>query len=486
MLFNSYIFILIFIPLAIAGYFLLNRINRPKLASVFLTLMSFWFYGYNNRYYLLILIGSILVNYLVVHAMKKFASASKAVMWCGVVFNIGILFLFKYYDFFLKNLNSLIKAESMPFLRLALPIGISFFTFQQIAYIVDYYHGKSEEYSLLEYAGYVSFFPTILSGPIAYHSEIIPQFRNPQNRRFNSENFSRGLYAFACGLGKKVLIADIMAKVVQAGYSQIAELNIISAILTVLCYALQIYFDFSGYCDMAYGIGYMFNIVLPINFNSPFKSSNVGEFWNRWHMTLNRFFRDYVYIPLGGSRRGAARTYLNTMIVFLISGLWHGADWSFVVWGGLYGIAVCINRAGRKLFEKVPHFIGVAVNFILFVFIFIFFRADNVTDAGHMISRIFCGGSGGIIPSLSEAFNSIVEVKFLYRLGLGSVISTVPWLIMIIYVIVTMIMSFLARNTQEKVATMKFSVGEIALITFFLVGSIVSLSQINVFVYFNF
>ncbi len=486
MLFNSYIFIFIFLPLVLAGYYLLNKINRPKVATTFLTLMSFWFYGYNNWYYLFVLVGSIILNHLAVTLMERHTDHKKVFMISGTVIDIGILFFFKYYDFFLNNLNSVIKAEDMPFLRLALPIGISFFTFQQISYLVDYYHGKCEKYTLMEYASYVSFFPTLLSGPIAYHSEVIPQFRDADKRKFISENFSKGLYAFACGLAKKVLIADIFGRVVDAGYSDIFGLNSISAIVTVLCYALQIYFDFSGYCDMAYGIGYMFNIELPINFNSPFKSSNVGEFWNRWHMTLNRFFREYVYIPMGGSRKGTCRTYINTMVVFLISGLWHGADWSFVVWGGLYGIAVCINRAGRKVFMKLPKALGVAVNFLLFVFIFIFFRAENISCACNMFGKIFTGGFGGISPILTDAFNSIVEVKFLYRLGFGGLITSLPWVFMLIYLIVVLIMCFAARNTQEKVAAMKFNTKEIVLITVFLVGSIISLSQITAFVYFNF
>lgn len=486
MLFNSYIFIFIFLPLALAGYYLLNKINKPKFATIFLTLMSFWFYGYSNWYYLIIPVAGIILNYFIVSGMERYEKHKKILMWLGVILNIGVLFVFKYYDFFLDNLNSFIKTDKMPFLRLALPIGISFYTFQQISYLVDYYRGKCEKYGFIEYASYVSFFPTILSGPIAYHSEIIPQFRDADKRKFNSENFSKGLYAFACGMAKKVLVADIFGRVVDAGYSDIFGLNSISAIVTVLSYALQIYFDFSGYCDMAYGIVYMFNIELPINFNSPFKSSNVGEFWNRWHMTLNRFFRDYVYIPMGGSRKGICRTYINTMVVFLISGLWHGADWSFVVWGGLYGIAVCINRAGRKQFAKMPKAVGVAINFLLFVFIFIFFRADDISSACSMFGKIFGGGLGTISPMLTDAFNSIVEIKFLYRLGFGGLITALPGVFMLIYLIIALIMCFVARNTQEKVATMKFNVKEIVLITIFLVGSIISLSQITTFVYFNF
>lgn len=484
MLFNSYIFILLFLPLTLAGYYILNRYKKYDYALIFLTFMSFIFYGYNNIYYLIILIGSILVNYLL--SLKIHANKSKSLTVIGVLLNLGILFFFKYYDFFIDNMNHLLKKD-IPFLSVALPLGISFYTFQQLSFIVDTYKGDSDKYTLLEYASYVSFFPQLVAGPIVFHTELIPQFRRLENRSFNSENFSRGLYAFSCGLAKKVLIADTLGRVVNVGYSNIDILNSTSALLVVLSYALQIYFDFSGYCDMAYGIGYMFNVILPVNFNSPFKSKNVGEFWNRWHITLNRFFTKYVYIPLGGSRRSIKRTYINIMIVFLVSGLWHGADWSFVIWGGIYGIAVCISRMiTKKDNSNGRHILGITINFIVFVLTFIFFRAENTESAINMIKHLFYGGFGSVSPLLSTAFNDIVEMKFLYRLGLGTVISSIPALFLILFIIIILVSTFTLKNTQEKVNAMKFNTKELISIAFMMIFSIISLSEISAFLYFNF
>lgn len=486
MLFNSYIFIFIFLPLTLLGYYLLNKKNKNKYAVFFLTLMSFWFYGYNNVYYLFILIISILLNHLLVCGMERYESKKKTFLAGGVIIDLGILFFFKYFNFFLDNVNVLIRTEDMPFIKLALPIGISFYTFQQLSYLVDYYRGECERYSLLEYANYVTFFPQLIAGPIVYHTELIPQFRDEKNHHFNSENFSRGIYAFACGLAKKVLVADIFARVVTAGYTDVENLNSLSAIIVVLSFALQVYFDFSGYCDMAYGIGYMFNVVLPINFNSPFKSAGVSEFWNRWHMTLNRFFTKYIYIPLGGSRKGKIRTYANTMSVFLLSGLWHGANWSFIAWGGSYGVLACIDRAGKKYLRKIPRVIGIIINFVFFFFTCIFFRSNTLSEALVIYKRIFTGGFNGIAPHLSEAVNSCLEVKIFSRLGFGTILNGCPWIPLVVYMVIVYAMSFVAKNTQEKVALMKFNFREILIIAFFLIGSILSLSQISVFLYYNF
>lgn len=486
MLFNSYIFIFIFLPLVLAGYYLLNKFNKHKLAILFLTLMSFWFYGYNNKYYLIILVISILLNHLLVTGMERYEARKKLFLACGVILDLGILFFFKYYDFFLDNLNTFIKAEDMPFLRLALPIGISFYTFQQLTYLIDFYHGECERYSLLEYANYVTFFPQLIAGPIVYHTELIPQFRDENNHHFNAENFARGVYAFACGLAKKVLVADIFARAVTAGFANVDALNSPSAIIVVLSFAIQVYFDFSGYCDMAYGIGYMFNVILPINFNSPFKSASISEFWNRWHMTLNRFFTKYVYIPLGGSRKGKVRTYINTLSVFLLSGLWHGANWSYIAWGGSYGVLACIDRAGKKYLKKIPRVLGIIINFVFFFFTCIFFRSNTIADALVIYKRIFAGTFDGISSTMCDAINSCLEVKALYRLGLGGVMNACPWFALAAYMLIVYVMCFAAKNTQEKVAAMKFNFKEIIIIAIFMIGSIISLSQISVFLYYNF
>ena len=318
MLFNSYIFIFLFLPIVVLGYYGLHYLNKPKLALGFLIMMSMWFYGYNSIKYLMILITSILLNYCIVRLMDRMDNARirRALLVAGVTLNIGILFLFKYYDFFIENVNAVLKTD-FQFLQLVLPLGISFYTFQQLSYVIDSYRRECERYSLLEYAAYVSFFPQLIAGPIVYHDELIPQLRAKENHRINYENLSKGIYAFALGLAKKVLLADTFSPIVSMGYFKLGDLNATGTVILILCYSLQIYFDFSGYCDMAYGIGYLFNVELPVNFNSPYKSASISEFWDRWHISLTSWFRDYLYFPLGGSRKGKLRKYINILVVHL-------------------------------------------------------------------------------------------------------------------------------------------------------------------------
>ncbi len=247
--------------------------------------------------------------------------------------NLGILFFFKYFDFFLTNINKLFS-QSFSYLNIILPLGISFYTFQQISYVADVYKGNAQAYNFIDYALFVTFFPQLIAGPIALHTEMVPQFQNKKNYAINTDNLAEGIYDFSCGLAKKVLIADKLGQAVDAGFASIENLTTGTAWIVMLAYTLQIYLDFSGYCNMADGIAKMFNFTLPVNFNSPYRSKSIPEFWQRWHMTLGRFLRQYIYFPLGGNRKGKFRTYLNTLVVFLISGLWHGANWTFIYFHG--------------------------------------------------------------------------------------------------------------------------------------------------------
>ena len=336
MLFNSYIFVFLFLPLTLFGYYMFNRFRQYKLANLFLIGMSFWFYGYFNQSYLLIICGSIAGNFLISKILEWFSqkqNTRKIVLIIGICANAVVIFYFKYYDFFLENVNSIFR-KSFELKNIVLPLGISFFTFQQISYLVDSYRGETKDYAFDEYALFVSFFPQLIAGPIVLHGEVIPQFRNRKNRRIIPENFSKGMYIFALGLFKKVIIADTFGKAVTYGYGTIETLSSLEALIVSLSYTFQLYFDFSGYCDMAIGIGNMFNIELPQNFNSPYKSVSITDFWSRWHMSLTRFLRTYIYIPLGGNRKGKVRTYINIMLVYLVSGLWHGANWTYLLWGG--------------------------------------------------------------------------------------------------------------------------------------------------------
>lgn len=485
--FNSYLFIFLFLPLAVAGYYGLNHFKLYKAATVFLIGMSCWFYGYSSIEYLVVLIISILLNYLLVNGMRytQRQRVRQGLLGLGVLLNLGSLFYYKYVDFFIENINAVWKTD-ISLLQIAMPLGISFYTFQQLAYVIDSYKGECESYSLLEYAAYTVFFPKMIQGPIALHSDVIPQLRKEENKHLQYENMSKGIYAFSLGMAKKVLIADTLAKLVNIGYDNIPELSVISTVIVMLSYSLQIYFDFSGYTDMAYGLGYLFNIELPWNFNSPYKADSISDFWDRWHMTLTRFFTRYVYIPLGGSRRGTVRTYVNIMIVFLVSGLWHGANWTFILWGAMHGLAKVIDRLCNKIIYKIPKLIRIAVTFLFTTFGWSLFRADSISQAKHLWRHLRPEEWGGIYASLTEAFNGLLEIKILDRIGFGSLMNAYPWCIMVLFLVILLIACFTMRNTQEKVATMEFTNRKLLVTVGLLVWCMVSLTEVSEFLYANF
>ena len=487
MLFNSYIFVFLFFPLVVAGYYGLQHFGWEKVALGFLIMMSMIFYGYNSVEYLMILISSIVLNYLLVRLMNRTDRLilRRVFLMSGLVLNLGILFCFKYYDFFIENVNAVLRTD-YHFLRLALPLGISFYTFQQLSYVIDSYRGECEQYSFLEYAAYVSFFPQLIAGPIVYHNELIPQLRAKENHRINYENMSKGIYAFALGMAKKVLIADTLSKVVTVGYANVDELNSISTIIVMICYSMQIYFDFSGYCDMAYGIGFLFNVELPFNFNSPYKAVSVRDFWDRWHMTLTRFFTKYVYIPLGGSRKGKIRTYLNVMIVFLVSGIWHGANWTFILWGIVNGLGNLFDRLFAGILDKIPRVVRITVTFCFCSIAWSMFRAESVGQGWQMIKNLQMTGDGKVYSAITDAFNKIFEVKLFERAGFGSLLQIYPWLLLVIFIVILIIACLAMRNTQEKVNDGRYRTGRIVTTVVLLLWSVLSLSEVSEFLYFNF
>jgi D-alanyl-lipoteichoic acid acyltransferase DltB (MBOAT superfamily) len=281
----------------------------------------------------------------------------------GVVFNLGLLGFFKYCDFFIQNIIFLFGAN-LSLWRLTLPLAISFFTFQQIAYLVDSYAGKVKERRFLSYVTFVSFFPQLIAGPIVHHKEMMPQFSRLKNKVINYNNISAGLLVFAIGLFKKVVLADNFSVWVNEGFDVAQSLTLVKAWMTILAYAFQIYFDFSGYSDMAIGAGLLFNIKLPINFYSPYKATDIQDFWKRWHVTLSRFLKDYLYIPLGGNRNGSWITYRNLIITFLLGGLWHGASWMFVIWGALHGLAIVIHRIWKSFGIQLNAVLSRVITFV--------------------------------------------------------------------------------------------------------------------------
>lgn len=488
MLFNSYIFIFFFLPLCVAVYFLLYHIKCGTLARMWVLGMSLWFYGYFNPSYVLIICGSILGNYAVSRLLLKLRGAGrvrmgKAAMCIGVMANVVLLFYYKYVDFFLENMNTIFHTDFV-MQNIVLPLGISFFTFQQISYVVDAYRGETESYSLLDYAVFVSFFPQLVAGPIVLHNELIPQLRDERTHRPNAHYLARGLYLFATGLFKKVIIADTLGNTVALGFGGVEILTSTDVLLVIVCYALQLYYDFSGYSDMATGIASMFCIDLPVNFNSPYKARSILEFWDRWHMTLTRFLRQYIYFPLGGSRKGRLRTYVNIMIVFLVSGFWHGANWTFVVWGALHGIAEVLTRRFRNAWEKIPAFLQWFLTFGFVSCAFLIFRADSLAQAYIMFRKVAKLESFAITQTMLESLTlpEITHIEQLIGIDgmLGGRFGIHLWVSLFIVMYATLRM----KNVQEKefVCNGKTLLATIGMLTW----TIVSLSGISTFLYFNF
>lgn len=504
MLFNSYIFILFFLPVTVSGYFLINKYHKSESSRIdlwWLFLMSLWFYGYSNPVYLILILSSICVNFFVtgrimVNRKKETLKSAKNWMLIGIVFNLALIFYFKYYDFFISNMNIVFQKDWV-LKNIALPLGISFFTFQQISYVVDCYREKETmQYSFIEYAAYVTFFPQLVAGPIVMHSELVPQMQDKAKKKIDFDNMSMGLYALALGLGKKVLLADTLSKIVNTGYADINSLNRISAIVIMISYTLQIYFDFSGYCDMALGMARMFNIDLPLNFNSPYKAKTVSEFWDRWHMTLTRFFTHYVYIPLGGSRKGKLRTYLNTMIVFLLSGIWHGANWTFVLWGVIHGTFMTMEKIIKDVFRIADKKLNTVIAFIgkiiggIYTFVFVnltwvIFRANTIGEAKEFLHRLTVS-EGGLNANILEKISDLVEMRMLYRLGMGGIFDQHPYFPCILIVGVLLFAVWFMRNTQEKIGTGKYGVTRSLITMVLIVWSVISLSDVSEFLYFNF
>jgi len=328
---------------------------------------------------------------------KRIRVHKKSVLAIGVITNLALLGYFKYSDFLIENFDLLFGA-SVPLMHLALPLAISFFTFQQIAYLVDSYRGETGEYDFLNYALFVTFFPQLIAGPIVHHAEMMPQFASRWNAIKNYRHIATGLFIFSLGLFKKVVIADTFAKWANAGFDTAAVLNFFEAWATSLSYTFQLYFDFSGYTDMAIGAALLFNIKLPFNFNSPYKALDIQDFWRRWHMTLSRFLRDYIYIPLGGNRKGSVRTYANLLITFVLGGIWHGAGWTFVLWGLLHGIALVLHRFWKIAGFSMPRILAWLITFLFINFTWVFFRATEWSDAVKVLKGML-GLSGVVVAA---------------------------------------------------------------------------------------
>jgi len=384
MLFNSATYILVFLPITTAGYFILNYFAQYRLAAIFLSVASLIFYSISGLEFLPILLLSILVNYGIGTGLSTLPETMKgrrkSLLTVGIIFNLGLLAYFKYTNFFLENVD-LVFGTDWKVGKIAFPLALSFVTFQKIAYLVDSYRFLTRGYGPVNYGLFVTFFPQLIAGPIVHHADVVPQFKNRDRRRFNFDNVRLGLMIFSAGLFKKVVLADTFAQWSTPGFDTATSLTFVQAWITGLSYTFQLYFDFSGYVDMAIGSAMIFNIHLPINFDSPYRSLSIQDFWRRWHMTLSRFLRDYLYVPLGGYRSGELRTYINLFITFLLGGLWHGASWMFVVWGALHGTALVLHRLWSRSGLSLPTPIAWLITFVFVVVTWVFFRATDMASA---------------------------------------------------------------------------------------------------------
>ena len=428
MLFNSVGFILMFLPITFLGMYLLSR-HSQNLAALWLGLASVCFYAVWDARFVLLLLVSISINYSAGYFIGKRRAEkdrhhARLALVMALVINMALLAYFKYFNFFIQSISAAFGVE-ITGLDIILPLGISFFTFTQIAFLVDVYKGLAREYSFVNYLLFVTWFPHLIAGPVIHHKQMMPQFSDSGTWKLSTVNLSAGLTIFIIGLAKKILIADDLASFASPVFSSAAEgqaIQFFDAWSGALAYSLQLYFDFSAYSDMAIGLSLMFNVRLPANFDSPYKSTSIIDFWRRWHITLSNFLREYLYIPLGGNRLGKPRRYLNLMITMLLGGLWHGAGWTFIIWGGLHGIYLMLNHGWREAKSRMQwkdggalaSFGSSALTFLVVVIAWVIFRSENMSSAQNILAGM--AGLQGI--SLPEHLPKIFSTTF----------ASLPWL----------------------------------------------------------
>ena len=452
MAFNSYVFILFFLPAVLAGYYLCFFRKRSRSVSVFLLTASVVFYVSAGWETSIVLLISILLNYGVFYGLKvcsrhrllREGGGGKYLLGIGIICNLVLLIYFKYYNFLVDSSNLLFDSK-LAVREILAPLGISFITFQQIAFLVDASRQEISSCSFPDYILFISYFPHVSSGPIIRHSDFLPLLQ--ADRKMDWDKFSAGIYMFVMGLGKKVLIADAFGSAVDWGYANIDALNSTSAVFVSLAYTMQIYFDFSGYSDMAIGISRMLQLDLPFNFNSPYQADTIVEFWKRWHMTLTGFLTKYLYIPLGGNRKGRARAYVNTLLVFICSGLWHGASWTFVLWGGMHGCFMVFTKHFRKVFDRIPSFLNKGITLLFVNFTWILFRAQSFTVFKQMMGVLMKNDWGKLRDEISVCFRPVVAEN----------LSCPDWLYAVIFSAVILFAVLKCDNVQERAKNMKYS-----------------------------
>lgn len=471
MLFNSVEFIFFFLPFTLLVFFAAAKYFGNEAAIGSLVLTSLFFYGWWNPSYLILLVGSMLVNYQFGKQLNK--SRRKVVLIVGLSLNLALIAYYKYAGFFATNINHL-TGSSVDFGDILLPLAISFFTFQQITYLVDSYRGITSEYKFLHYALFVSFFPQLIAGPIVHHKQMLPQFSSTKQYRVNVNHIKIGLSIFAVGLFKKTVLADGIAVYATPVFQLVdsgQDVDFFTAWGGALAYTFQLYFDFSGYSDMAIGLARMFGIVLPLNFYSPYKATSISEFWRRWHITLSTFLREYIYIALGGNRVGKYKRYLNLFITMLLGGLWHGAGWNFIIWGALHGSYLIFNHGWRSFKEMVPilrimdvAFIHWLITFMAVVIGWVFFRATTLDGAISMLTSM-AGLNGIELPNaIMSRLGSLATP--LQSIGItagntGGTVFIMTWA----WIAILMIISICLPNVQDIFSQTKSSSEERSFIT---------------------
>lgn len=475
MVFSSYVFIFAFLPIVIIGYYLLSFMNEGIYQRLFLIAASMFFYGYYNVKYLLLILVSMVLNYgLAIMIQKSSKGKDKFYLTLGVIFNVALIGYYKYYDFFIENINALFDRD-FNLKYILLPLGISFFTFQQLSFLVSVYKREEKVEKLRDYCLFVTFFSQLVAGPIVLYSEMIPQFKDELRRKFNVENFAAGIYLFSLGLFKKAVISDTLAGFVANGFGM-NNIGLAAGWMISLSYTLQIYFDFSGYSDMAVGLGKMFNIDIPFNFLSPYKSESITEFWRRWHITLGRALGTYVYKPLGGNRKGIGRTCINLFLTFFVSGLWHGAAWTFVLWGVLHGILSIIERILKEKLEKIPQALRIFITFLIVNALWVLFRAESFAQAVEVYKGMLAFGNLDF-AQLQTVVGFEADVNLPAIMDYGYIMGLVGLLLVVV---------FGCRNSAEYLEKFRASKKTLVAAVVLFSVAVLCLSRESVFIYFNF
>ena len=397
MIFSTYKFIFLFLPVTFAGYFLFNRFRWLSLGKIWLVVCSLYFYSQGSPAFFPFFLASITGNYLVGSKMIQMEGEQtiqrKLLLAVGLADNIALLGYYKYTDFFIENYNALTGSD-VALKHIVLPIGISFFTFQLIAYLVDCYRREMHQYDFVNYLLFITFFPQLIVGPIIHHSEVVPQFEDQNNLKLNFDNIALGLFLFSIGCAKKILLADPMTTDAQTFFNNVPKnANIAIAWFSSFEYTISYYFDLSGYADMAIGLGWMFNIRIPQNFDSPYKARNFQDYWRRWHMTLSRFLSSYIFRSVYKKEVPWRNYYIATMVTFFVSGFWHGAGWTFVVWGIVNGLFVCMASWMKRKGKSFPFWVAFPLTVLGVVLCRVLFVANSFTDAWNVYRGMLNFGS---------------------------------------------------------------------------------------------